>query len=391
MFRTEHVARAASLTCALALWACRDTLAEDMPAHASPSEKADDSAHAAQASRVVTVPARRAPLPSCLGMPLPMELSGQLPYARITVGTGANARTGAFLVDFGSTASALDDNAFAPSPPVPSWCTTPEAGSSRTSCEFSDFSFFGSWGRVSLYRDNFSTVRGAIVQAGLLGTDFLSVHPFTLDYSGLQVLASKAPTFCSDTTLEGAGFVPLSTRGFYAKHLSALRPLADVFEESDGGTTGYAVPNVPTINLRVAGIDAFAQLDTGFDDVLVAHAINVNEPLLNAILAINPSAIVRDETLDLSLTTCIVGVRENVEGYRLAPGTEAAFLSEGGGVARSESRAVLFVKRTPPRARVCGGIGTWRVPAAQIAASYFINAGVVVFDPIRGRVWVPRD
>ena len=50
--------------------------------------------------------------------------------------------------------------------------------------------------------------------------------------------------------------------------------------------------------------------------------------------------------------------------------------------------AVVFVKRTPASAKSCGGIGTWTAPAAQMAASFFVDLGVIVFDPFRSRVMV---
>ena len=50
---------------------------------------------------------------------------------------------------------------------------------------------------------------------------------------------------------------------------------------------------------------------------------------------------------------------------------------------------MIFVKHTPQAAKVCGGIGTWTVPAAQIGTSFFIDAAAVVFDPPRHRVWLP--
>jgi hypothetical protein len=46
------------------------------------------------------------------------------------------------------------------------------------------------------------------------------------------------------------------------------------------------------------------------------------------------------------------------------------------------------VKRTPAAALRCGGIGTWTAPAAQIATSFYVDAGVMVFDPFAERVWI---
>jgi hypothetical protein len=67
-----------------------------------------------------------------------------------------------------------------------------------------------------------------------------------------------------------------------------------------------------------------------------------------------------------------------------------AFVGLDGGTAHAETDAVLFAKNTPPAARVCGGIGTWSVPAAQVAASFYVADGLVVFDPLASQVWIPR-
>ena len=66
---------------------------------------------------------------------------------------------------------------------------------------------------------------------------------------------------------------------------------------------------------------------------------------------------------------------------RAAPGVVAAAR-----VVRSEPGVTRFVKRTPPAARVCGGIGTWPQPAAQLGASFFAGGSLVV-DPFSARVW----
>jgi hypothetical protein len=147
------------------------------------------------------------------------------------------------------------------------------------------------------------------------------------------------------------------------------------------------VPNVPTVTVRVAGVTALAQLDTGFDDTLVPHSLNINVAYFDALTLAAPQALVRDAAHDLSLSTC-VGVSENVQAYRLATGFALELLSTTGTAARTDPAAVLFVKRTPAAARVCGGIGTWTVPAAQLAGSALVAAGALVCDPVRSVVWL---
>lgn len=315
-------------------------------------------------------------LPSCLGTALPLRFSGQLPYVDATIGSGPTARTGAFLIDFGSTASWVDLTAFT---------GNPQQSCSNGRCTFADFDYFGSWGQVSLYQSDFSSWVGPPRQAGIIGTDFLSVHPTTLDYRGRRVLSS-ASAFCTPTELQTAGFVSLSSTGFYASSFSSLRALSTVVT---GASSGLTVPNVPTVRIRVGGIEALAQLDTGFDDAVVPHSVNINVPYLNAINAQAPGTLVRASSLDLTLSTC-VGVNEPVTAWRLAAGKQLVFVATDGSAVRAEPNAVLFAKNTPAAAQTCGGIGTWSVPAAQISGSYFVGAQTVIFDPLASTVWVPR-
>lgn len=67
------------------------------------------------------------------------------------------------------------------------------------------------------------------------------------------------------------------------------------------------------------------------------------------------------------------------------------FVTQGGGVGRNDTGTILFVKERLPEAERCGGIETWTVPAAQIGASFLVDAQAVVFDPITSRVWVPKN
>ena len=316
-------------------------------------------------------------LPTCLGPSLALQRAGQLPYVDATLGTGASAQTRAFLIDFGSTSSWVDLNAFT---------GAPQQFCSSGTCTYADFDYFGSWGQVTFNTADFSAFPGPPRQAGIVGTDFLSVNPTTLDYRGQRVFTASPGTFCNPAQLGDAGFVELSTTGFYSTQFSNLRALSSVI---DGGAAGLTVPNVPTIRVRVDGVEAFAQLDTGFDDAVVHNSININTVYLNAILSQAPGTLVRANGLDLTLSTC-VGIPEPVTAWRIAAGHQLEFVASDGSVAHAWPNAVLFAKNTPAAARVCGGVGTWTVSAAQVAASFFVDAEAVVFDPVRSMVWMPR-
>ena len=311
--------------------------------------------------------------PSCLGESQPLTMSRNLPFANVTVG-GVN---GQFLVDLATTNSAIDVLAFPAPGPSSARCALGET------CKFDGFTFFGGWGTVSLISEELDAPSDRFHQSGILGTDFLATSVYTLDYARKRIYRGDRGA-CADATLSRAGLKALSTRGFYGSSDVPLKAMTDVLADANPGST---VPNVPTVPVRVAGVTAVAQLDTGFADTRIAHSVNVNTAFFDAIQKANPGALVRDAASDLSLTTC-AGVAEPVEAWRLAPGTSFELVDESGAAARTEKAAVLFVKRTPAAARRCGGIGTWTAPAAQVAASFYVDAGVVVFDPFASRVWI---
>ncbi len=217
----------------------------------------------------------------------------------------------------------------------------------------------------------------------------ISTRPFQL-VTG-RVWKGSATTFCTDAQLLGAGFSPIPAGGFYTNQSSTLRPLSDVISDADAAaTSGFTVPNVPTVPITVAGVSALAQLDTGYDDRIIRHSINVNQALLDRLLVQNAAKLRRSPTKDLYLTTCVPGLSQLGAAWYLAPDTEVNFVGEGGTIGRRDSGTVLFVKEKLAAAERCGGIETWTVPAAQMGASFLVDAQAVVFDPVTSRVWIPK-
>jgi hypothetical protein len=321
-------------------------------ADAETSVTADDvTADDVTADDARTRPAER---PECLGVSQPITLVGQgLPYAEASVGPSK----GWFLLDWATTASAIDPQGFPPPSPVPL------AGSVD---RFAGFEFFGPWGDVTLHVQDHSGYGGPIRQAGIVGTDFLALHVYTLDYAGGRVFRADGPG-CDDVALSGLGLAALSTAGYFARELSRV-------------TKG---PNVPTVPVGVGAATAVAQLDTGFDDALVPNSMNINEVFFGQIAEVDRGT--RRPDLDLTLTTC-AGVAEHVDAYAAA--APLVFLGADGAPVREVNDLILFVKRTPAEAAVCGGIGTWNTPGAQVGASIIAGSGLVVFDPRSERVWM---
>ncbi|XYI01925.1 hypothetical protein ACMHYB_20010 [Sorangium sp. So ce1128] len=287
-------------------------------------------------------------------------ISSQMPYALARVG----AAEGQFLLDFGTTLSTIDPQGFADGV-IP-------APIDGTADQFADFDFYGSWGTVRLIVQDHSGIRGTVRQAGIIGTDFLSLNAFTLDYENAAVYRADPGALCSDEILRAEGMKPLWTAGYYSSDLDEVQ-------------AGF--PNVPTVPVRIGAAQAVAQLDTGYDDAVYRHSVNINRAFLEAIEAAGVELDPVPEAAT-ALSTCVPGQQEQVSAYRIPGGVPFEMVSTDGSAAVAARDVTLFLKDTPREARQCGGIGTWSIPAAQVAASFYVDARRIVFDPLSSRVWM---
>jgi hypothetical protein len=174
----------------------------------------------------------RSPL-TCLGESRSLIVSSGMPYTPVRV----QGRTGFFVVDLGADGSAISPGTFLPGPGA---APQPMAGSGD---RFEGVEFFGPWGPLRLSVQNHSTIRGAIPQAGLIGTDLLAGHIVTLDYASGLLHRSDVGRFCSEGALRQAGFSSLSSRDYYGTFGAPLRCPA--------APRGSGCPNIPTIPVRI--------------------------------------------------------------------------------------------------------------------------------------------
>lgn len=89
--------------------------------------------------------------------------------------------------------------------------------------------------------------------------------------------------------------------------------------------------------------------------------------LFTRIAAAASMALVRWPEGDKKLSTCVPGVVEQVEAYKLKSGAVELMAMDG------------------------GGIGTHSKPSAQLGGSFMADLGVVVFDPFAYRVWARKQ
>ncbi|WP_139361967.1 hypothetical protein [Hymenobacter sp. CRA2] len=302
-------------------------------------------------------------LPACFGERRDITIARQMPYIPVKMG----AAEGEFVLDFGSNISSIDPAGFKNGvKPVP---TNGAAMIYEQPYFFDQFDFFGRTGGVKLLARKTTVTDLGLQQAGILGTDFFMEFIFTLDYANKFLYKSTRQAFCQDADLLKAGFKPVSTAGYYADQFSRLL---------DPATT----INVPTVPVRIGRVAAVAQIDPGYDDSVYPHTVNVNRAFFAALQAAGVALV---PVPNVMLSTCS-GEHEKGTAYRLGPGYSFEITGTDGQPVLIERGAFIIVKEGTA-AHGCAGIGTWAIPAAQIGASFLVDAQQVVFDPFSSRVW----
>lgn len=298
---------------------------------------------------------------ACIGQQKSMPVSSNMPYFKISVG----GSEGMFLLDFGATSSSIDTNGFLNG--------NKPAHLPGEVNKFANFDFYGSWGTVQLHLNNFSHIQlPTFKQAGIIGTDFLSLNIFTLDYTSQMIYRSSQNTMCSDADLLAAGYKPVSTAGYFSNDLSKLN--------------NKCTANIPTVPVKIGKATAVAQIDPGFDDKLYKYSVNINEAFFKAIKDAGVTLIATPQN-NMNLSTCVQGITENITAYKLAPNQNFEITGTDGTPVMMTPEVHIFVKKENPALAPCGGIGTWRIPAAQFGASFLTKTKRIIFDPFAQKVW----
>ncbi len=318
-------------------------------------------------------PVRREVIQKCLTSPMPLHIDGQVGYVQLPIGPKDSPTHAWFLLDTGTTQSYVDAKLMPESAP-------PAGASQFASKRYHPevFHFFGDWPKTGFRLSDYSQIRSSVKQAGIIGTDFLAQHPYIFDYAERVLYRSNGFLNCSFGELNDAGLVALSTQGYYSKVGPTVTNSHNVL-----------VPNVPTVPIRIGSEKFVAQIDSGYNDSRHPYSININVALKNALDAAGVP-LIPVPRLNSTLSTCVPGVRDEVTAYRLGENSFFSFVDVGGNAINQYGHVNLFLKTTPPEAKICGGISTWEKPAAQLGASFFRNAGFVIFDPLTSLVWIPK-
>jgi hypothetical protein len=303
-----------------------------------------------------------APITSYMSEKREIIIAGHMPYSKVKI----NNSEGYFLIDYGTTDTRIDTNAF----PV----NDRPKRVPGTPYQFDSFQFFDTIKNPTIYINDYSNIKnlGSIKQAGIIGTDFLSTHIFMLDYEGKAIYKANPNTFCPDSILYKEGYRAASTKGYFSNDRKKL--LND------------SAVNVPTVRISIGNAEAEAQIDPGFDSGQGIPVILVNQALFDAMIA-HGTVLTRVPKADGIWTTCVPGVTQKIEAYSAGAASWMAILGADGNPVVVLPEIRIYLKKTPTAVQICGGVGIWETPAAQIGSSFLISRKKVIFDPFKSQVW----
>jgi hypothetical protein len=266
--------------------------------------------------------------------------NGGPPY----IGLSADGVFGQFLLDYGATESSLSASAF---------------GEPDRMIRHAELSLPGARDGTFTLRHFDTPLKPAGRQLGVLGTDILSL--LTVQITGSTVFVGAQP--CDSSALRARGLVPIAQKDFFS---------------SDPSTMDGKHPNVPVVFLRIGEVRTWAQIDTGYDDVVYEHTVDINEALFKRLIT---EGMTLDHLADINVSTC--EGRESRHVYTLK---NRSILIEADDSTPITRIANFYLTLKPVNG--CGGIAAMSVPAAQLGASFLRTFRTIVFDPQLGTVWL---
>jgi hypothetical protein len=265
--------------------------------------------------------------------------NGASPYIELS----ADGIGGRFLLDYGTTQSVVSDSAL----------QNFERARKDTTLGLS-----GLQSADLAVRHLDMPLQPAGTQIGTIGTDFLST--LSVQITGNRAYLSEKP--CASEAVRLSGFVAVAQKGFFSSDLSMI---------------DRSHPNVPIVFLRLAGVRTFAQIDTGYEDLIYPHSLDINEAFYKQLIA---DGIDLDHLGEIRVFTC--------EGAETRPVYSVRNRSL---VIETERAAPILTMNTfhliVKPANGCGGIAGMGSPAAQLGASFLQLFKTVIFDPQSGTVW----
>src|SRR5215831_914620 len=283
----------------------------------------------------------------CAGSVVRLETLNSRPFAQMRLGS----HQGYFLIDTGASFSQVDGRLFdvvvgntvkleGLSLPTFTW------GTFRAR-DFTGFDRFTPGGH----------------QAGIIGTDCLSLRTVELHYETEQPYMALSRLGCAAKRMTAAGFIAVDQRGYYSHDTSHL--------------TVVRGSNSPVIFLRIGGVSFPAWIDTGWGSQ--TGLVAINEKVLDAL---RHAGVPMHSLSTMNTVRC-----DGPHDYEVwqVDGAPLEFSDRGGRRLFKYDLPILVVY-TPD---TCGGPAKAGIPFGLIPALFLSWWGPLIIDGPNERVWVP--
>jgi hypothetical protein len=305
----------------------------------------------------------------CSGTTLPISSSPgrNAPYVDLKF----EGKTGPFLIDYGASASSLEDGIWA----IPSMDPRLGRDANGPTLKTEGFGLPG-WSTTPVTLRMFDRnvyLPDQRQQHGVVGVDLIESQNVELNYDSADKRYATISLYnaaCDTSKFSAAGFVKIGQAGHWAK----------------GGVAPDGIHNGPVAYFSLVdgkGVATklfWAQLDTGYEDSLLAYSIDINRALF---ASLQSSGIALKEGPSMEVTGC--DGKSHSRRTFTAPAQALRVQSDTGEVVTQLKSFHLLLK---DQAESCGGISTASAPAGQFGASFLKAFGTTIFVGSIKEVWV---
>lgn len=305
----------------------------------------------------------------CAGSELPLSspTGRNAPYVDLSF----EGKTGPFLIDYGASVSSLEDGLWV----IPGIDPRVSADVGGQQIRATGLSWPGVTATpVTLrLRDRNLYLPDLRQQHGVIGIDLTERQNVELHYEAADkryVLASAPDAGCDTAQFKSKGFVKLGQAGHWTRAAAASDGV------SNGPGTYFALADEKGGMTKTF----WARIDTGYEDSLLTHSIDINKALLDALQA---SGAPLKEGPSIQVKGCdgLAHMRRTF----VAPGRTLRVIGDGGEPAVQLTTFNLLLK---DRAEGCGGMSTSSEPVGQMGASFLNAFGATIFLGPTKEVWI---
>jgi hypothetical protein len=310
----------------------------------------------------------------CVGTRLPIRTGkgGLAPYVDLTL----EGKKGPFLIDYGAGASSIEHGVWNFAADDPRWQgPSTEVGTAIVLASFDLPGWTGQTIRFNNYDRNVSRT-GLGLQHGVVGIDLISKQNVSFHYGDAtdrHLIIGKFNEGCAGGDLSAKGFRRVAQSGHW----------------EEGSSAPDGVFNGPVVHLELAAaatpekrlkLEAWAQIDTGYEDDVRPLSIDINQAYLNKLASLGSSLV---EGKPIRVRGC-TGHSHSRRTFT-TPG-HVLRVENGAGSEVVRLKGFSFILKNADEG--CGGIASSSDPAAQLGASFLAAFGTTLFMGTTKEVWI---